>query len=299
MENRALLQSWQEVSTRVERELERLLALPSAAAGVQGLSVLNEAMRYTALGGGKRFRAFLAVAACQAAGGDAYEALPFACALEMIHAYSLIHDDLPAMDNDDWRRGRPSNHKVFGEAMAILAGDALLTDAFALLAGTALRRSGEECRRWLRALEELAVAAGSVGMVGGQACDIWASGAGEGSTPPAVDERTLREIHTRKTGALIRAAVRGGALIGGADEERLALLTRYAEALGLAYQISDDLLDAAARSEPASYPALLGLEGSRRRLLEVAEEARGAAGKLGQAGDLLQELVTFIVERRS
>lgn len=298
MANRDLLQSWQEVSARVERELERLFPLSPAPSGVRGLSVLNEAMRYTALGGGKRFRAFLAVAACQAAGGDPEEALPFACALEMIHAYSLIHDDLPAMDNDDMRRGRPSNHKVFGEAMAILAGDALLTDAFALLAGAALRRSAGEGRRWLQVLEELAVAAGSAGMVGGQACDILASEAEkEGSS--AVDERTLQEIHTRKTGALIRAAVRGGALIGGADEECLALLTRYAEALGLAYQISDDLLDAVNRSEPVSYPALLGLEESKRRLREVAEEARRAALGLGRAGDLLQELVTYIVERRS
>jgi geranylgeranyl diphosphate synthase type II len=266
----------------VEADLDAALARVAGGAAAR----LREAMRYSLLGGGKRLRPALTWAACEALGRSVgSEDRDWACSLEMVHTYSLVHDDLPAMDNDDLRRGRPTSHKVFGEALAILAGDALLTDAFALLAGG----EGSERHRLLLC-RELAVAAGSRGMVGGQVDDM------EGAATTLVD---LESMHARKTGALIRAACRGPALL--APAAHLEALSTYGEALGVAFQIADDLLDVEgsaatlgkavskdAAQGKATYPALLGVEGARRAAREAVDRSRAALGPLpGDAGSLL------------
>src|SRR5512136_877011 len=196
---------------------------------------LHKSMRYSVFAGGKRVRPILLLAACEAAGGDIGMAMPAACAMEMIHTYSLIHDDLPAMDDDDFRRGNPTNHKVFGEAIAILAGDALLTEAFVLMSNPEYARSGD-AERVLPVIREIAHCAGSHGMVGGQVVDMESEGKND------IDLATVLYIHTHKTGALIKAAVKAGALLGGADEAGLNAMTKYGEAIGLAFQIADDIL---------------------------------------------------------
>ncbi len=198
-------------------------------------SNLHEAMRYSVFAGGKRIRPILLLAACEAVGGEMNKALPAACALEMVHTYSLIHDDLPAMDDDDFRRGKATNHKVFGESTAILAGDALLTEAFILLSNSAAW-GDHAAHEMLEAIHLLARNAGSRGMVGGQVVDM------EAEAKP-VDLPTLEYIHTHKTGALILAAIEIGAIIGGADAIQRRALCRYGESAGLAFQIADDILD--------------------------------------------------------
>ena len=262
---------------------------------------LVEAVRYSLLGGGKRVRPILVLASCEAVGGDTERALPYACAIEMIHTYSLIHDDLPAMDDDTMRRGRETSHVVFGEALAILAGDALLTEAFNLLAHTAAR-DPEPDRSW-RAVREIAEAAGMRGMVGGQAADI----AAQGITPALA---MVEFIHVRKTGALLLAAVRVGAGIGGADDALLRPLTRYGECIGLAFQIADDILDAEAPSavtgkpegrdtqlHKATFPAVLGLPAAKQRARELLEQALDALRELdGRAGPL-RDLARWVVAR--
>jgi len=262
---------------------------------------LHQAMRYSIFAGGKRVRPLLAIAACEAVGGAVDDVLPVACALEMIHTYSLIHDDLPAMDNDDFRRGRPTNHKQFGEANAILAGDALLTEAFALLASSS--SGAAEVR--LRVLHLIARAAGCAGMVGGQVIDMESEG-------KAIDLPTLEYIHIHKTGALIRASLEAGALIGGADEATLQKLSRYGELAGLAFQIADDILDVvgdqteigkdvgsdAARGK-ATYVALLGLSESRLRADELRQLALQTLDDFGPGADPLRQIVNYIVERTS
>jgi geranylgeranyl diphosphate synthase type II len=260
---------------------------------------LFEAMRYSLLAGGKRLRPVLALAACEAAGGAIEAAMGFACAIEMIHSYSLIHDDLPCMDDDDLRRGRPTNHKVYGEAIAVLAGDALLTDAFAVLAGSAAPQSA-----LLLTVAELAQAAGSAGMVAGQTIDLL----GEGRVM-TVEE--LEYLHGKKTGALFVAAVRGGARLGGADEAQLAALEAYARALGLAFQVIDDILDVEASSEQLgkrtgkdaahgknTYPGLLGLERSHELARELERRAHQALTEFDERADPLRHLASFVVERK-
>jgi len=262
---------------------------------------LIEAVRYTLLGGGKRIRPILLLAACEAVGGDVARALPYACAIEMIHSYSLIHDDLPAMDDDALRRGRPTSHMVFGEGLAILAGDALLTEAFHLLARSA--EQNPEPQRALRAMREIADAAGAHGMVGGQAADI----AAQGVEP---DLALVEFIHVRKTGALLLAAVRAGALIGGADDAALKSLTRYGECLGLAFQIADDILDAEAPPSltgktggrdgllhKATFPAALGLPAAKQRARELREQALDAVSACDARAEPLRDLVRFVVGR--
>jgi len=196
---------------------------------------LIEAMRYSLMAGGKRLRPILALAACEAVGGPTEAALGYACALEMIHTYSLVHDDLPCMDDDDLRRGRPTNHKVFGEAIAVLAGDGLLTDAFGLLVGST-QSAGIPAQVIIDTIAELAHACGSAGMVGGQVLDLLAEG-------QPLTQQELEHLHSKKTGALFVASVCGGARLGGAGSAQLQLLRDYAAALGLAFQITDDLLD--------------------------------------------------------
>jgi geranylgeranyl diphosphate synthase type II len=265
---------------------------------------LHQAMRYSVFAGGKRLRPILIIAACEAVGGPPERALPAACAIEMIHTYSLIHDDLPAMDDDDFRRGHPTNHKVFGEANAILAGDALLTEAFRLLADAEANR-GVDPAVSLRVIETIARCAGSQGMVGGQVVDM------ESEEHP-VDFATLQYIHTRKTGALILASIQAGAWLGGGNDEQVAALTRYGETAGLAFQIADDILDIIgdqrelgkdvgsdqARGK-ATYPALLGLSEARRRAGELRELAIAALQPLGTSAEPLRAIARYIVERTS
>ena len=259
-----------------------------------GRSRLGQAMRYSLLGGGKRLRPIVALAAGEAAGATARAVLPFACAIEMIHTYSLVHDDLPAMDDDDLRRGRPTCHKVYGEGLAILVGDALLTEAFGLMA------SARGAARALEAVSEVARAAGVAGMVGGQALDL----AAEGTRATLA---TLRAIHARKTGALFRIAARTGGLVAGAAPAVLRRLTDYGEHLGLAFQIADDILDAAGGPEAdgrtdrelrkATYPAVLGAAAARSHLVRSRDRALAALLPLGPAAEPLQALADHIVAR--
>ncbi len=266
-------------AAQVQTDLDRLLPLLDAllTKPFQGgeAARLGEAMRYSLEAGGKRVRPILCLLAAEAVGGTAAQALPGALALEYIHTYSLIHDDLPAMDDDDLRRGRPTNHKVYGEGHAILAGDGLLTEAFGVLATADL----DPVRR-AQALALLAEGAGWRGMVGGQALDL------EGETLAAYDLDHLRLIHRLKTGALLRASVEIGAVLGGAASEEQAALRAYGEAIGLAFQIQDDILDATATEADLgkragkdagrgkiTYPSLLGLDGARNALSEATETA--------------------------
>ena len=264
---------------------------------------LHGSMRYSVFAGGKRVRPILLLAACEAVGGQVPAALPAACAMEMIHTYSLIHDDLPAMDDDDFRRGNPTNHKVYGEATAILAGDALLTEAFILLARS---EDGPHPAARLRVIHEIAHASGSRGMVGGQVVDMESEGKGE------IDLATLSYIHTHKTGALIRASVRAGAILGGASTESLAALTRYGEAIGLAFQIADDILDVEGTTEElgkdagsdqargkATYPALVGLEASKARAEELVQMALDALARFDERAEPLRAIASYIVKRKS
>ena len=268
-----------EPSTQVKADLDRLLPLLDAALTVpfqQGYARrLGEAVRYSLEAGGKRVRPVLCLLACEAVGGSAAQALAGALALEYVHTYSLIHDDLPAMDDDDLRRGRPTNHKVFGEGHAILAGDALLTEAFGVLATADL----DPVKR-AEALVLLAESAGWRGMAGGQALDL------EGETLTTYDLDHLRLIHRLKTGALLRASVEIGAVLGGATPGERSALRAYGEAIGLAFQIQDDILDATATDAELgkragkdagrvkiTYPSLLGLDGARKALSEATENA--------------------------
>ncbi|MEZ5400475.1 MAG: polyprenyl synthetase family protein [Bryobacteraceae bacterium] len=265
-------------------------------------AVIHRAMRYSLFAGGKRIRPLLAIAAYEASGGEGDGIDDAACALEMIHTYSLIHDDLPALDNDDLRRGRPTSHRVFGEAMAILAGDGLLTLAFEVLGKTP---ACDGVRR-ARMVAEVAAAAGTVrGMIGGQVHDL----EGEGLAPTA---ELLARIHRAKTGALLRVSVRLGAIHAGADEAMLAALSRYGEHAGLAFQIVDDILDVELSSEELgktagkdaaqhkiTFPAVHGLAESRRMAERELECAEAALAGFGDRGRWLRELVQLIVRRRS
>jgi geranylgeranyl diphosphate synthase type II len=282
----------------VEEALDRLLPAETAEP-----AVIHRAMRYSVFGGGKRLRPVLVLAAAEAVGGAPEPLLPVAAALEMIHTYSLIHDDLPAMDDDDFRRGRPTSHRVFGEAVAILAGDALLTEAFGLLTGAECIRRHDP-GRLLTVIQEIVVAAGSRGMVGGQTLDILSEG-------KEVDAAHLESVHRHKTGALIRASLRAGALLGGAGEAQLQAITAYGEAVGLAFQIADDILNVEgeaattgkavgsdAAKGKATYPAVHGLERAKARAAALAAEAVKALEALDTRADPLRGIARFIVERR-
>ena len=268
--------------------------------GPEKPEILRESMRYSLLAGGKRIRPILCLASCSLAGGDPSLAIPTAVAIEMIHTMSLIHDDLPAMDNDDLRRGRPTNHKVYGDAVAILAGDALLTRAFEMVA---LRSPSVEPKRLLNVVGELSVVAGAPGLVGGQVVDLECEG-------KEVDLETLEYIHLHKTGALLKACVRTGAMIAGADDELLEALTSYAEGIGLAFQIIDDILDLTSNSETlgktvgkdllsdkTTYPKLLGMEESKKRALDLVNKAKLALKPWGDDAKYLISLADFITNR--
>jgi geranylgeranyl diphosphate synthase type II len=275
----------------------------SAGEGVFPTS-LHKAIQYSLFAGGKRIRPILSMAAFEAAGGRGDGILPFAGALEMIHTYSLIHDDLPALDNDDYRRGKPTCHKVFGEAIGILAGDALLTEAFKLMTDRAIQEfSVRDGGLVLDVIHEVAQAAGLLGMVGGQVLDIESEG-------KEADLPTLQYIHTHKTGALILVSVRVGAKLGGANGETLKTLTHYGERVGLAFQIADDILNVEGKAAllgkktgsdlsrgKATYPALLGLEESKRRAKELVDLAVKAIESFGPEADPLREIAWFILSR--
>jgi geranylgeranyl diphosphate synthase type II len=266
---------------------------------------LHKAMRYSVFAGGKRVRPILMLAACHAVGGGSQQAIPAACAMEMIHTYSLIHDDLPAMDDDDFRRGNPTNHKVFGEAIAILAGDALLTEAFKLLSDPRFAAGCSPAAR-LSVIQEIAACAGSYGMVGGQVVDMESEGKSD------IDLPTVQYIHTHKTGALIKAAVVAGAILGGADEQKLAAITRYGAAAGLAFQIADDILDIEGTTEEigkdagsdqargkATYPAVMGIAAAREEAGIMMDEALRALEIFGNEAEPLREIAMYIVKRKN
>lgn len=262
---------------------------------------LVDAMRYSLFAGGKRLRPILLLAACEAVGGNADPALRPACALEMIHTYSLIHDDLPAMDDDNFRRGIPTNHRVFGEANAILAGDALLTEAFVLLSRPCPELSPAT---QIQLVNIAAAASGRNGMVGGQMVDMAAEG-----QENSID--TVNFIHKHKTGALIRASLQMGAIIGGADDTQLQQITTFGHHAGLAFQIADDLLDIEATQEQlgkdvgsdqqrgkATYPAVVGIEEARCQATELHQAALEALSSFSSAAEPLRRISAYIINRK-
>ena len=267
-------------------------------------TTLHESMRYSLFAGGKRVRPILAIAAAEAISFPAEGVLPVASSLELIHTYSLIHDDLPAMDNDDYRRGKLTNHKVYGEAMAILAGDALLTLAFDICSDPKLLNSIDPARQ-VQLIHELARGAGNLGMVGGQVLDIQAENRD-------IDLPTLQDIHVHKTGKLIRAAVRMGAIFAGGSPAQLASPTAYAEDVGLAFQIADDVLNVTGTREELgknantdaqrgkkTYPTFYGVDGARQLAAECTERALSHLSTFGSSADPLRELAKYITSRRN
>jgi geranylgeranyl diphosphate synthase type II len=297
---KTLAQYMQETAQRVEQELDHLLPSNETQPGI-----IHEAMRYSACNGGKRLRAMLTMEAAGLLNGDDEVALPLAAAIEMIHAYSLIHDDLPCMDDDDYRRGKLTNHKVFGEGMAVLAGDALLTQAFVVIARLP-ELSGVSAALTVQVLAEVATASSSIGLVGGQVADLQAEGTDPGDNALAM----LQYIHTHKTGALFRCSLRGGALLGGLTGPQLDAVQEYAEQFGLAFQITDDVLDQIGsaetlgkavgsddRSRKLTYPRIFGLERSQQMAQEAVQKAQDALRPFGPRAARLIELAQFIVER--
>ena len=265
---------------------------------------VHRAMRYSVLAGGKRLRPILVIAGAEVVGASPSAVMPTACAMELIHTYSLIHDDLPAMDDDDYRRGRLTNHKVFGDAIAILAGDALLTYAFQLVAQNAAV-PGVDPKVVCDVVAEIAEAAGTVGMVGGQVVDIES----EGKTITAEE---LEYIHVHKTAALLRASLSVGARLGGADAAALAAVADAGQSLGLAFQIVDDILDVEGsletlgktagsdeRKQKVTYPALHGIEASRREARRLIERTKSRLSVFGARSAPLCALADFVVERKS
>ncbi|MGM9560353.1 polyprenyl synthetase family protein [Anaerovibrio slackiae] len=260
---------------------------------------LAESMEYSLMAGGKRLRPILVMAAADAVGARGTDFVQAACGIEMIHTYSLIHDDLPAMDNDDYRRGKLTNHKVFGEALAILAGDALLTQAFEVI----LRQQGVPAQVLLEVLREMSIAAGPNGMVGGQVIDMLSEG-------KRISMEELRKMHMGKTGALFRAAIRSGAILGGASEAQLAALTTYADCFGLAFQITDDILDVVGdeavigkpvgsdeRNEKSTYVTLTSLDEAKKLAADTVQQALEALEIFGDEAKFLRDLVKMLLER--
>jgi geranylgeranyl diphosphate synthase type II len=281
------------VDKALEKAVPRATAFPTS---------VHEAMRYSLFAGGKRVRPILAIAAAEALGAKTAELLPIAGSLELIHTYSLIHDDLPAMDDDDYRRGQPTCHKKFGEAIAILAGDGLLNMAFEVLSDPR-RLKLVPANRLVPIIREISIASGVLGMVGGQVVDMESEG-------NEIDFPTLEYIHTHKTGALIRASVRVGALYAKANKRKFLSLTHYGEMVGLAFQIADDILDITGTQEEIgkdvgsdlkkgkkTFPGFYGLEESRRRAVEVADKAILSLRDFDKKADPLRELAKYIVNR--
>lgn len=267
----------------------------------KGISRVDEAMEYSLMAGGKRLRPILLMATAETLGQKGYNYLPVACGLEMIHTYSLIHDDLPCMDNDDYRRGRLTNHKVFGEAMALLAGDGLLTLAFEVM----LEQRNVKPEALVETVREMAMCAGNFGMVGGQALDLDAEG-------KQISAEELRKLHAGKTGALFIAAIRGGAHLAEATDEELRCLTKFADLLGLAFQITDDILDVTstteelgkpvgsdAKNEKSTYVSLYGLEAAQALAAKTCDEAMQCLEPFGEKAWALREITKLMCKRKS
>jgi geranylgeranyl diphosphate synthase type II len=287
-----------EKKVMVDRALEAYLPEPEGPAS----DVIN-AMKYSLFAGGKRLRPILCLAGAEAVGGTEKDCLPVACALELIHTYSLIHDDLPMMDDDDLRRGKPTNHKVFGEAVALLAGDGLLTEAFSLMTRDDLTRRVAP-QVMLKVISLISHAAGYHGMVGGQVVDIQSEG-------KAVDFSVVEFIHAHKTGALISASVTSGAMLGRGNESQLQAITAYGGKIGLAFQISDDILDiegdtetlgkkagADAQKEKTTYPSVLGLKRSKEIQSQLVEAAIDSLRAFDHAAEPLRLIAQYIIERK-
>lgn len=281
----------------IDNELDNTLPSESAYPGI-----LFKSMRYSVFAGGKRLRPILILAACEMFGGDDKKAAPFACAMEMIHTYSLIHDDLPAIDNDNLRRGRLTNHKAFGENIAILAGDALLSYAFEVMANAVAKNTDEASAK---ALQSIAFGAGINGMVSGQVVDVISEG-------KKLEKREMDFIHINKTAAMIVASVKAGAYLGGAKQEDVDNLEKAALKLGLAFQIQDDILDVTGtfeelgkplhsdeKNEKATYVSMFGLERSTEIVEELSGDAENIFMSFGEKGRFLAELTKYLVKRRS
>jgi geranylgeranyl diphosphate synthase type II len=282
----------------VERALESCFPDPGGPA-----SDLTKAMKYSVFAGGKRLRPVLCMAGAECVGGSVTDVLPVACALELIHTYSLIHDDLPVMDDDDLRRGKLANHKVFGEAMAILAGDGLLTEAFNLMVTAELAEKVSP-HVILKVVRLIAEAAGYRGMVGGQVVDIQSEG-------KSVDFPTVEFIHAHKTGALITASVSSGAILGGGDEIQIEAVTSYGQKIGLAFQISDDILDidgdtqamgkrhgADKQKRKITYPSVVGVKKARTIRAELIEKAIESLHAFGNSAEPLRQIARYIIKRK-
>lgn len=279
----------------INRELDSIYAENTALN-----ATLAKSMNYSLMAGGKRLRPILVMAAADAVGADGEKFLHLATSIEMIHTYSLIHDDLPAMDNDDYRRGKLTNHKVFGDGIAVLAGDALLTMAFEVIADS----PNVDTEKKLKVIKEMSHAAGAEGMVGGQVIDLESEG-------KKIDMDTLRKMHSAKTGALFCAAIRSGAILGGATDKQLADLTQYARQFGLAFQITDDILDVTGdeasigkpvgsdeKNHKSTYVTLGSLESARELAQRAVDEAKKALADFGKEADFLRELVDYLISRK-
>lgn len=285
---------WNEKLQLVEAELAQIIPQESALS-----STLCEAMNYSLMAGGKRLRPVLLIAAADAVGGQGDSFIKSACAIEMIHTYSLIHDDLPAMDNDDYRRGKLTCHKVYGDGMAVLAGDALLTMAFEVLCS----QKNVNAENRLRVVREMSFSAGPNGMVGGQAIDLL-------SENKSIDMKTLKQMHEAKTGALFCAAIRSGAILANATERQMDALTIYAEKFGLAFQITDDILDVIGsaekigkpvgsdeRNHKSTYVTLTSLAEAKKMAAEAVSEALHALDIFGSQADFLRSIVQYLESR--
>lgn len=283
--------------TLIEAALEKFL-LPTTTWPTS----LHQAMRYSMMAGGKRLRPILVLAGCEAVAGDIEVAIPTACAMEMIHTYSLIHDDLPAMDDDDLRRGHPTNHKVYGEAIAILAGDSLLTEAFSMIAKTPIPST--HTAQLLKVIALIADAAGSGGMAGGQVVDLE-------SEHKKISAEELKKIHVHKTGKLIQASVTAGAMLGKGSEAQINNLGHYGMNIGLAFQIADDILDIEGgeaigkdvgsdlAKEKSTYPSVLGMETSRKLAHDLIEEALGNLQGFSAHADPLRAIAQYVISRKN
>lgn len=264
-------------------------------------STIMESMNYSLKAGGKRLRPILTLEACKIVGGNEEDAIPFAMAIEMIHTYSLIHDDLPSLDNDDLRRGKPTNHKVYGEAMAILAGDGLLNYAYEIMLSSSLNKDNPE--KYLRAIGEIAKSAGIYGMIGGQVVDVE-------SENTLIPKEKLDYIHLNKTAAIMVGCMRAGAIVGNANEEQLEKVTKYAKNIGLSFQIVDDILDIIGdesklgkhvgsdiENNKSTYPSLIGLEKSKEVATQLINEARENIKTLNGDYSFLDGLANYIIDR--
>lgn len=291
-----LKEIWNDRRNLVEMHLAELIPVEKALD-----KTLAESMKYSLMAGGKRLRPIMLMAAADAVGAKGTDFMDTACAMEFIHTYSLIHDDLPAMDDDDYRRGKLTNHKVYGAGMATLAGDALLTQAFTIMA----HQRGVDAATLLRVVQEISTAAGPDGMVGGQAIDLESEG-------KHIDMKTLRKMHMGKTGALFRAAIRSGAILGGATADQLDALTIYADNFGLAFQITDDILDVTGdeatlgkpvgsdeKNHKSTYVTLTSLTEAQKLAADAVNDAVAALEGFGPEADFLRGLVRFLLERNN